>query len=199
MPVRQEPHHKVLFENGYVRLIDLIVAPGDTTLTHIHAASSVVIWMSNSTFGIQNIGEPAVMTKVNAGDVVYRAYGEKPVTHIVWNPDISMFHCMVVELLKQHPVKDTFPIISGPGIKFQWQRELVRAYKLDIYKGRKYNLPASNCASLLLNVSGIAITVSIDGQRSLEAGSYVFLPPQSHIEISESNKENAGCILLELN
>ena len=40
VPVRNEPHHKVVLENDYVRLIEVHIKPHDTTLTHIHAAPS---------------------------------------------------------------------------------------------------------------------------------------------------------------
>lgn len=183
IPVEQEPHHKIVFRNQYVRVIDLQVAAGDTTLTHTHAAASVVVFISNSTFAIQDVGGSPVVTEVKAGDILYRNYDEKPVAHTVWEQGSSMFHCMVVELMKQYPDNDACSILSGPGVKFQWQQKLVSAYDLFIPKGGKYHLPKSNCAYFLINVSG-------------KAGGFVFFPPQSDIEIDGT--ENAGCVLLAL-
>ena len=181
IPVEREPHHKIVFRNKYVRLIDLQVAAGDTTLTHTHSAASVVVFLSNSTFAIQNGGGSPVITEVKAGDMVYRNYDEKPVAHTVWEQGSSRFHCMVVELMKRDPGNDTCSILSGPGVKFQWQQKSVSAYDLSIPKGGKYHLPKSNCAYLLIR---------------LHAGGFVFFPPQSDIEID--GNENAGCVLLAL-
>lgn len=181
IPVEQEPHHKIVFKNEYVRLIDLQVAAGDTTLTHTHAAASVVVFLSNSTFAIQDVGGSPVITEVKAGDMVYRAYDEKPVTHTVWEQGPSVFHCMVVELVKQYSGNDTCSILSGAGVKFQWRKKSVSAYDLSVPKGGKYYLPKSNCAYLLIR---------------LQAGGFVFFPPQSDIEID--GNEKAGCVLLAL-
>ncbi|HEX3080985.1 MAG TPA: hypothetical protein VHQ04_11000, partial [Puia sp.] len=43
VPVSQEPlHHKVL-ENNHLRLLDVHIPPGDTSMFHIHATPSVFV------------------------------------------------------------------------------------------------------------------------------------------------------------
>ena len=196
VPERDEPHHKVVLENEYVRVVDGHVKDHDTTLTHIHTANSVVVFLSRSTLGIQVIGEKPIVTEVSPGDMVYRAYGDKPVTHIVWNGSRSMLHFMLVELMKKQGDSDTRAILSQPGIQFQWQQPLVRAYYIDIAKDKQYSLPKSNCAYLLIDVSGTVKVVSSGSMRSLHADDLVFFPPQSPVEIN--GNKNAHCVLLEL-
>jgi hypothetical protein len=198
LPVQQEPHHKVLLENEYIRLLDGHVPFHDTTLAHQHAANSVVVFLSKSTFGIQIVGGSPVMTEVSRGDIKYLAYGDKAVTHIVWNQDTSMFHFMVMEIKRQHPAIDTCPIIAQTGVKLQWQQKLVRAYYLDIDKGQLYHFEKSNCAHLLMDLSGSIKISSARAIRSLQADGFAFFPPKSNIGIIASNKESARCILLEL-
>src|ERR1700684_3986832 len=62
LPVEREPHHKVIQENPYYRLLEGKVTGGDTTPAHVHAANSVVIFLSHSTFGIQVICDKPVIT-----------------------------------------------------------------------------------------------------------------------------------------
>jgi len=195
---RDEPHHKVVLENEYVRIVDGRVRDHDTTLTHIHTANSVVVFLSKSIVGIQVIGEKPIVTEVSPGDMVYRAYGDKPVTHIVWNGSRSMLHFMVVEMTKEHRDIDTCAILSQPGITFQWQQPLVRAYYIDIAKDKQYSLPGSNCAYLLIDVSGTVKVVSSGSMRPLHADDLAFFPPQSGVEIDGGSNENAHCVLLEL-
>jgi hypothetical protein len=198
VPVDQEPHHKVVFENEYIRLIDGHIPAQDTTLAHTHAANSVVVFLSKSTFGIQDAGEKPVVTQVNPGDMVYRSYGEKPVNHTVWDQGIPVFHFLVVELVKQHSGDDTCSNLSQPGMKWQWQEKLVSAYKLDIREGQHYHLPKSNCAWLLIDISGVISAGSPGSIHSLQANDFVFFPPQRGIEIKCRHKEAARCVLLEL-
>ncbi|HTH56509.1 MAG TPA: hypothetical protein VL728_10735 [Cyclobacteriaceae bacterium] len=96
--VEKEPHHVIVLENQQVRVIELKLSASDTTLFHAHHAASVVVFLSASSFAIQNLGEPPVITKVRNGDVVYRDYDVKPVSHIVWSADQSIFRCLVIEL-----------------------------------------------------------------------------------------------------
>ena len=102
-PSSREPHHKVIQENPYYRLLEGKIPGGDTTPAHVHAANSVVIFLSHSTFGIQVIGDKPAITTVNPGDLKYAAYGDKPVNHIVWNQTPTLFHFYVVELEEAYP------------------------------------------------------------------------------------------------
>ncbi len=198
LPVSEEPHHKVVLENEYVRILKGHIPFRDTTLAHLHAANSVVVFLSKSTFAIQIVGEGPVVTTVSPGDAKYVAYGEKPVNHRVWNESAPMFHFIVIEMLKKHPGNDTCSIISQPGVRFQWQQKLVMVYNLDIAKGKQYNLSKSNCAYLLIDISGSVTTSSSGSMRSLQANGFVFFPAQSNIKIDANNKENVACILLQL-
>jgi len=58
------------------------------------------------------------------GDAVYRAYGDKPVNHKVWDESETMFHFWVVELPKQHLGSDACPIFILKGCSFAMGREI---------------------------------------------------------------------------
>jgi hypothetical protein len=101
VPVEKDPFHKTIFENEKVRILDLVVGGSDTTTTHIHSAASVVVFVTKSALAIQTLGEKPAVTNVDAGDVIYRAYDEKPTTHKVWSGDGSVMRCIVVEIKEE--------------------------------------------------------------------------------------------------
>ncbi|HEY4874098.1 MAG TPA: hypothetical protein VIH86_00870 [Puia sp.] len=193
VPVRNEPHHKVVLENDYVRLIEVHINPHDTTLTHIHAAPSVIVFLSKSTIGTQIVGAQPSIAEVMPAQTSYAAYDERPITHRVWNDGDSVFHVMDIELAKKEPVKDSCEIISQPDFHLQITKRLVRVYTIDVYGKKIAEIPTSNCAHLLIDISG---TVNAN-EHSLTAGKFYFFPPQSKIEIT-SGMGNAECVLLEL-
>src|ERR1700759_3188819 len=99
VPVIKEPHHKPVLVNNYVRLLDVHINPGDTTLYHIHAAPSVIVMISNSIIGIQKLGEsPLAPGNVTAGTTSFVDYRKNPVTHRVYNSGNNIFHVMDIEL-----------------------------------------------------------------------------------------------------
>jgi len=193
----EESHHKVVFENDYIRLLDGLVQAKDTTLTHIHAVSSVVLFLSPAIFGIQNRGEAPVIAKVSAGDVVYRPYGEHPVTHVVWSQDQSLFHFLVVELKKQFQNLDSCPILSQQEVILKWQEKLVRAYKVSLAKDKSIKIPRSGCAHLIITVSGSAQVRRSGEVKVLRINEFEFLKPQSEIEVTTANGKDAELVLLE--
>ena len=71
IPVGEDPFHKIVFENKFVRVLDLVISGSDTTTTHVHSAASVVVFLTKSSLAIQTPGEAAVVTKVDKGNVVF--------------------------------------------------------------------------------------------------------------------------------
>jgi hypothetical protein len=198
VPVREEPRHKVVLENDYVRLLDVHIPSGDTTLYHIHAAPSVIVFISKSTTGSQLKGEkPSAAGEVLPGDTRFVEYDEKPITHRVWNQSSSTFHVMDIELVKKNISKDTCQMISGNDVQLQWQQKSVSTYRINIKQGREVELPKSNCAYLLIDITGKITTASGGNIHQLKEGGYVFAQPQTEIKINSSNS-NAECVLLEL-
>jgi hypothetical protein len=198
LPDNREAHHKLIFENRYIRLLEGRVPDHDTTLPHIHTANSVVVFLSQSTWGIQPVGGPAVINHVSPGDMKYVDYGDRPVYHIVWNQSESEFHFLVVELAKKPQGKDTCPIITQPQVKFQWQHTLVNAYNIDLVAGDTCHLPASNGGRLVIAIAGNSSTIAAGVNHLLRPNGFIFVPPHKKMEIAAGSQSAARCILLEI-
>jgi hypothetical protein len=198
MEVSGEPHHRVLYKNEFVRVLDLKIPAADTTLPHRHEEQSVIIFLTQSVFGIQNTGGPVVMTPVKTGDLLFRAYGEKPVTHIVWNPENSLFHCLVVEILKKNPGMDSCSVLKDKALNFLWQNSLLSAYKAEISGDAALVIQGSNCSYLLIVISGSVRDESSGTERILQPGDFVWLPSKSPVKIKAANVDKADCVLLRL-
>ncbi|MDQ2862161.1 MAG: hypothetical protein M3R50_00675, partial [Bacteroidota bacterium] len=98
VPVHEEPHHKTVLKNDYVRLLDVHIKPGDTTLYHIHAAPSIMVHITKSIIGAQLLGQAIQPpSEVLAGKTSFAAYDEKPITHRVYNAGKNVFHVMDIE------------------------------------------------------------------------------------------------------
>jgi len=196
LPVDREPHHSVILQNDHIRILDGHIRAHDTTPAHLHAANSVVVFLSSSKFAIRQPGHRPVITKVNAGDMKYTGYGDKPVTHVVWNGSPSVFHFFVVELLKTHRPGAPCPALSQPGLQLQWEQAAVRAYYLQPPAGQPVHLPASSCARLLIDVSGTVAVTSSTGTITRQPEGFVYLPPGSNQVTVRGNHSRS--ILLDI-
>jgi len=197
--VHDEPHHKTVLENQYVRLLDLNLSPDDTTVWHKHDAESFVIFLSNSILAIQNEHEEPLFGSIKPGDVVYRDYGVKPVVHRVWAAGQKSFRCMVAEISNNQATNDSCNNLSPSNAKMEWKQKHVTAYRKDIFKGEKFDLAKSNCAYLVVVYAGFLKIIHEGDTRFFSAGSFVFIAPGTSAEIDNSSQENASCILLSMN
>ncbi|SHG79645.1 hypothetical protein SAMN04488109_1881 [Chryseolinea serpens] len=195
IPVGKDPFHKIVFENKFVRVLDLVVSGPDTTKTHVHSAASVVVFLTKSFVAIQAPGGPPVVTKVDNGTVVYRPYDETPATHKVWSQDGSTMRCMVIEIRPGSARSDSKPV-SASNANLLSNQKLANVYDLKISPADTFSLGPSSCPYFLLNVSG-PVEASLSGRKFLlKESEFVFIPAQSQVTLraSEDNK----CILIQL-
>ena len=78
--VEQEPHHHVVFENQYVRVLDVVVNPGDTTLFHKHSLDNIAVQLSDANIKRQFPCEDWVATPAKEGSVGFVAGTRTPYT-----------------------------------------------------------------------------------------------------------------------
>ena len=187
--LEQEHHHKIVLQNACIRILDGLVAIHDTTPMHVHAANSVVVFLSHSRFGIRTAGGAPVITGVEPGDLRYADYGDKPVTHIVWDEGPEDLHFYVVELKQRDSPADTCRFLTQPGLTPQWRKGGVTAYRWDIPPGWHCPLPASDCAYVLIDLSA---------EKAGSRRPFTFFPPHRRLSIDGHAHEDAQYILLQL-
>jgi len=103
VPVEQEPHHRWIFENQYVRVLDVVLAPGESTLFHTHSHDSIAVRLTDSKVQEQPAGgEWRPASRVQPGDSRYMEGTNKPYTHRVKNVGNTPFHVIDVELLGEN-------------------------------------------------------------------------------------------------
>lgn len=178
VPSEKERHHKVVFENRYIRILEGRVAARDTTPEHTHSANAVVVFLSRTTFGIRSAGQEPVLAHVQGGDLRYVDYGDKPVSHIVWDAGPSPLRFLVIELKRRTGDSCQTPAIAG--LHLQWRRPIVTAYDWNMAGGRPLRFPARQCAWVLIDIT--------------RGGRYYFFWPGTDVRAGESGRY----ILLQL-
>ena len=126
-----------MFENDYVRVLDVWLAPNDTTQYHIHATPSVFIMLTKTTTSAQLTGQQPVRSISVAGNSWYDSL-VTPRIHRVWNDDTTWFHVMDVELVagKAHINE---PVLQNAAIQLLFDEPLVRGYHIQLVAKRKFS------------------------------------------------------------
>jgi len=199
IPVSQEPRHHKVLENSHLRLLDVHIPPGDTSMFHIHATPSVFVIINNVKNGSQVISEEdhSMSPIPHYGNIWFEGFYEKPRIHRVWNSDTAEFHVMDVELTNKKYITIDGPIKQKP-FTFLFDEKPVRCYRLDLQ-------PASNISALpdKADILMILLTDSVESVRVNEKdfhkkGDYLYISSDNPLRLQNEGQGNATFAFFEL-
>lgn len=119
--ILQEPRHRTVLHDGNLRLLDVQINPGDTTLPHTHDSAILYTFISN--------GEGALNGRVSSTT----SYVEEQFTHRVNNPGPGLFR--IIALANYGPAivaTDAAQIDVSPQLENDW----FRSYRLELAPGQ---------------------------------------------------------------
>lgn len=202
MPVRDEPHHKVVLENEHVRVIDVQIPAGKTTLYHVHTVPSVIVYLTKSTNSSQTWGGSATTSRsVSPGESRYAAYDEKPLAHRVTNTGTGPFRVLDIELIRTLPIAGSLRPAASLAVETRWEEVRVRSSVIKLEAGARCTVPPGISPYLLIVTTGAMGTSATKGSpasRELHPQDFVFFPPQTGFQVTATKTEEAEAVLLEL-
>jgi hypothetical protein len=176
VPVRDEPRHHNVFENEFVRILDVHLGPNDTTGYHLHNTPSVFILLSNSNTGSQLIGGPNLEGANISGTISFDSIAQ-PRIHRVWNKDTNWFHVIDAELVSKRKPGNV-PPVQVSFLKILFNEELVNGYQLDLPGTKTTSLPATKNGYLLVSLGDGLVEYKINETihlRKVKAGHYMWV------------------------
>lgn len=99
VPVTAEPHHRVRFDNGRVRIYDVVLPKGESTLWHKHSADSFQVFFNASAVIVEPQGGQPRRYPLFPGLVVFSSTAKGPYTHRVEGDGDAPFRVALCELL----------------------------------------------------------------------------------------------------
>ena len=202
--VRDEPRHHNVFENDFIRILDVHLGPGDTTMYHLHNTPSVFITLLDVKVGSQLQGQQPQQGANLTGLTTYDEIAT-PRIHRVWNADTSWFHVMDIELIAGQ-ARNKVELLDAGDLKVNddefltlFNEKLVTGYKMRFSKGQSMKLPPSASGYLIISLSNGSADITASGptqHRNMRAGHYVWLDGKSTTSITSHTI--ADYILLQL-
>ena len=195
--VSKEPRHKNALENKYVRLLDVNIPPGDTSLFHIHSTPSVFLHFTTTVVCSQIKGNEWVTAKNTQGNASYRSFVNDTLVHRVSNCDTVPFHVTDVELLSAYkPAKKLQPL----PFTVLFENEKVIAYRLT--SGAFTNQVVKGRGPMIAElVAGTDVTLHNKKGKELsklKTGKYVYIKPGTEFYFSATGDEKVNMVLFEI-
>jgi hypothetical protein len=69
--IEEEPRHRIVFENKYVRIYDALIPPDDVTLFHTHSSDNVTVVVSGGKGTNEFLGKPSTQMAPITGAVSF--------------------------------------------------------------------------------------------------------------------------------
>ena len=195
--VSKEPRHKNALENKYLRLLDVKLPPGDTTLFHIHSTASVFLHFTNTMVGTQIKGQEWEKAKNIAGTASYRSFLNDTLVHRVSNMDTVPFHVTDVELLS--PYKPAIKLQPLP-FTLLFENEKVIAYRLttSVFNKQVIKNRGPMIAELVAGSDVIVRNKKGKNLLQLKAGKYVYIKPGTEFYFSAIGDAAINMVLFEI-
>jgi hypothetical protein len=197
---RNELHHHVLFQNEFVRIFRVVIAPGDATLWHEHNFDFGVVFVNGSKVRADLPTEPhGTEATLATKRFIFFPYDGKHFVHRVNNIDpTAINHQLAFELISPRPIGfGVSDRSAAPEYKLEVDNDRIRMWRLQLASGQ-------TAAAITQKAPGIRFILS--GDRFIEAhsegptneisttpGDYTWLPGAASRSIA-----NVGATPLEL-
>ena len=182
VPVANEPRHHLKFENQYVRVFDVQVPPGDTTLFHTHSNDYLFVSIGDATLKAEVMGGQPGDLIVKDGDT---RFTKAPITHRVANIGKNLFRNITIEVLKSPGVGAGSQAKDLPGHTLVLDNDRVHAERIVIEPGKSIPTHTHHHSGLGVCVAGAEIQIESPGQKprtvKFEPGGFQWLDgPLTH-------------------
>jgi len=194
--VSKEPRHHNVFENSYVRILDVHIPPGDTSLMHKHSTPSVFIILTNTKTGSEAIVEPQKL-RLTDGNIWFEGFYDKPRIHRVWNSDTTEFHVIDMELLNGNP-HSIDPPLQLASLTLLLDEKPVRAYRFTVAAHSAIMFPRRNTPMVVIGLTNVTGKVMINTTPFVKKGDFIFVQPGSPLPFINNGPASQDFAIFEL-
>ena len=165
VPVNNEPHHRTVFQNADFRILDVHVAPGESTLDHRHDHDIVTVSMNAGTATrIVTGGQAQNRPPRPLADATIAEYTGKPSSHKVDNTGTTAYQLFAVENLRDAKAWASSPPVSALATRLATDGRAMRIYDVRLATPTSQTTHTHAVPTIAVLISGIVMSEGPDAQ-----------------------------------
>jgi hypothetical protein len=170
IPVTQEPHHRVTFENAQLRILDVNLPAGQMSVDHRHDFDIATVSMNAGTATrVQPSGQAWATRPVRPlGDAAATEYTGKAASHRIENTGKLPYQLFAVENLRKSGWSTAKPA-SGLATKLATESRAFRIYDVRLPRETSQTSHTHAVPTIAILVSGIVMSDGPDAQAKVNA------------------------------
>jgi hypothetical protein len=172
VPLENESHHRVVFQNSELRVLDVAVSPGEATLDHRHDYDIVTVSMTAGTrTRTQAPGQPwgDVRPPRPLGDATVAEYAGKPASHRVENVGDAPYQLFAVENRRASGWPSGLAPLSALATTVTADARAFRIYDVRLGGPAPQSSHTHAVPTIAVLVSGIVLSEGSDSQAKANA------------------------------
>lgn len=198
LEVRDEPRHHLIFENDYVRLLDVHLGPNDTTRYHRHHTPSVFILLSTTNTASQLLGGQPVAGSNVSGEVLFDSLNKERI-HRVWNVDTVWMHVIDAEI-KAKSLKQKLTALEFKQLTPLFTEGMLNGYKFSLAANESLQFPNSAAGYLIVSLGDAEVTIESNGSKEryfMKAGHYSWVGTNKKLLVHNHGNAAADFAVLQ--
>ena len=199
--VSKEPRHHVVFENDKVRILNVLLPPGDTTQYHVHSTPSLFISFTKTNTSWQLINKQPVSSISAAGYIWFENLNPPHIKiHRVWNMDTSVYHVMDVEILAKDSGFSLKPL-TIEHVHLLIDTPWVRTYTIKLAKNEEVTIKEQQSDFILVAINDAMIKLTENGIESaplVKPGQFYYIKANDAFAVINRSDTPANFALVEI-
>ena len=200
VPVYEEPRHRPVFTNEYVRIIQARIKNKDTSLFHIHATPSAFVFVKKANYDNQVLGEGWTRPNYPKGYAWYSSFAAGPSIHRVAALPNDEIFAYDVELLSSY--NKTTSIGWTPFSKDTiFINEKGAGYRINLSKENPKLEINGRGPMVAILLTGQHLQIENEGSKQklqIKETGYTYLSPKEKYKLKIKSDSPAEVILFEV-
>ena len=202
IPVSAEPHHHLRLENKKVRIYEVVLPNGESTLWHEHSEDSFAVFINKSSVIVQSPGMPPRSFPIAEGAVSFSSTAQGPYSHRVEGDGDTPFRVMLLELRAPRSGTNTSgtPQRADPPFHLALENNRGRAYRVILRPGQStgtFTRPA-NTAIFAISSGRISERANGKAAKTWGFGTGAFRWSDSAERLALKNEGTSSVDLVEI-
>ena len=198
--IEKEPRHQLKFENQFVRVFDVRIPPGDTTLFHTHTHDGVGIKLTDARLRSEVLGGSVDEVVCKRGEVDFTRF-PNPLTHKVGNIGATPFRNIFIEILSSSAAPASTPSPAAVADHtVVLENERARVLRLELAPGQSTaeRTHVLGGVRVALSEGNILIASPDRDARTVKVGAGDYEWVQGGTKESLKNVGSAPCAVVEI-
>lgn len=204
IPVSAEPHHHLRLENKKVRIYEVVLPKGESTLWHEHSEDNFAVFINASSVIVQSPGLQPMSFPIAAGGVSFRSTANGPYSHRVEGNGDTPFRVMLLEL--RAPQSGTSasgtPQRADPPFYLRLQNSRGRVYRVILGPGQSTGMFTRPANTAIFAISSGRISEQAKGKAAktweFDAGAFRWADSAESLSLKNEGASKVDLVEIEV-